>query len=101
MGQTYRFCFQKRGSLFAFCFIFLIIIHVQVDLGSLHKRVSERGLTCIDESSCRYAMLFYRYSSAHENNQTVCVFFVSDAVQAIFVYQSSYVLLQKLVRSGS
>jgi len=39
---------------------FISVLGFQVDLGLLHKQVSERGLDSINESSCRFAMLFYR-----------------------------------------
>ena len=39
--------------------------YFQVDLGLLYKQVTECGMSCIDESRCRYAMLFYRCLILH------------------------------------
>jgi hypothetical protein len=92
---------SKNGVGFLVASFWLLLTQscLQVDLGLLYRQVTECGMSCIDESRCRYAMLFYRCSILHENT-LLHNFVVTSSFQAIFMSQSSNVLFQKLVRSG-
>ena len=83
------------------CFPHNLCSSLKVALGSLHQQVLEAGLSCVEQHSCIFAMLFYRCVLIPNSNTSDLLYpFNIRTNQAVSVHQPRIVQLQELVRSS-